>query len=40
MIPARLEQHPLVATAGLVWNSDLPRQMQQVLFDAADGVAL
>jgi DNA-binding transcriptional LysR family regulator len=40
MVPARLEQHPLVATAGLVWNSDLPRQLQQVLFDAADGVTV
>lgn len=40
MVPARLEQHPLVAAAGLVWNSDLPRQLQQVLFDTADGVAV
>jgi DNA-binding transcriptional LysR family regulator len=36
MIPVRLQQHPLIATAALVWNGDLPRQMQQVLFDAAD----
>jgi DNA-binding transcriptional LysR family regulator len=40
MIPVRLQQHPLVATAGLVWSSDLPRQLQQVLFDAADGVSV
>ena len=33
-----MEQHPLAATAGLVWNTDMPRQLQQILFDAADGV--
>ncbi len=37
MVPVRLQQHPLVASAGLVWSGDLPRQLQQVLFDAADG---
>src|SRR5580693_9348815 len=26
-------------TAALVWNGDLPRPLQQVLFDAADGIA-
>jgi hypothetical protein len=31
--------HPLTATAALVWNGDLPRPLQQVLFDAADGAA-
>jgi hypothetical protein len=30
--------HPLTATAALVWNGDLPRPLQQVLFDTADGV--
>jgi len=25
-------------TAGLVWSSDLPRQLQPVLFDTADGI--
>ena len=39
MVPVRLEQSPLTATAGLVWNGDLPRQLQQVLFDTADGIA-
>jgi DNA-binding transcriptional LysR family regulator len=39
MVPVRLERHPLSATAGLAWNSDLPRQLQQVLFDTADGIA-
>ncbi len=40
MVPVRLEHHPLTATAGLVWSVDLPRQLQQVLFDTADGVML
>jgi DNA-binding transcriptional LysR family regulator len=39
MVPVRVERRPLVATAGLVWSGDLPRQLQQVLFDAADGIA-
>ncbi len=30
--------HPLTATAALVWNGDLPRPLQQILFDTADGV--
>jgi DNA-binding transcriptional LysR family regulator len=40
MIPVRLDQSPLAATAGLVWSGDLPRHLQQVLFDAADGITL
>lgn len=35
MVPVRIDQHPLAATAGLVWNGDLPRQLQQVLVDTA-----
>ena len=38
MVEVILERHPLVATAGLVWNTDLPRPLQQILFDTADGV--
>jgi hypothetical protein len=38
MVEVTLERHPLTATAGLVWNTDLPRRLQQVLFDAADAV--
>ena len=38
MAEVTLERHPLVATAGLVWNTDLPRPLQQILFDTADGV--
>jgi hypothetical protein len=38
MVPVRLERHPLSATAILVWSGDLPHQLQQVLFDTADGI--
>ena len=38
MVRVRLQRHPLCATAGLVWSGDLPRQLQQVLFDTADGI--
>jgi hypothetical protein len=38
MAEVTLEPHPLAATAGLVWNTDLPRPLQQILFDTADGV--
>ncbi len=38
MTEVMLEQHPLTATAGLVWSTDLPRQLQQILFDVADRV--
>ena len=38
MVLVGLEHHPLTATAAVVWNGDLPGPLQQVLFDAADGV--
>src|SRR5215468_9978459 len=38
MVLVGLEHHPLTATAAVVWNGDLPRPLQQVLFDAADGM--
>ena len=38
MVRVGLEDHPLTATAALVWNGDLPRPLQQILFDAADGI--
>jgi DNA-binding transcriptional LysR family regulator len=38
MVRARIEGSPLTATAGLVWSGDLPRQLQQVLFDTADSI--
>jgi DNA-binding transcriptional LysR family regulator len=39
MVRVGLEDHPLTATAALVWSGDLPRPLQQILFDAADGIA-
>jgi DNA-binding transcriptional LysR family regulator len=39
MALAGLEDHPLTATAALVWSADLPRPFQQILFDAADSIA-
>ncbi|HEX9353469.1 MAG TPA: hypothetical protein VF933_06590 [Streptosporangiaceae bacterium] len=40
MVPVRIDHHPLTATAGLVWSDDLPRALQQLLFDTADGTTL
>jgi DNA-binding transcriptional LysR family regulator len=40
LVPVRLEGSPLRAAAGLVWNSDLPRPLQQLLFDTADSLSL
>ena len=39
MVLVGLEHHPLTATAVIVWSGHLPRPLQQILFDAADGVA-
>jgi len=39
MVRVGLEDHPLTAMAALVWNGDLPRPLQQILFDAADSIA-
>jgi hypothetical protein len=39
MVLVGLEHHPLTATAAVVWNGDLPRPLQQVLFDAADSIS-
>lgn len=40
MVRVRLGGHSLTATAAVVWSRDLPRHLQQVLFDTADaGVA-
>jgi hypothetical protein len=38
MVRVSLQQHPLTASAALVWSSDLPRPLQQLLFDTADGL--
>jgi DNA-binding transcriptional LysR family regulator len=37
MVRVSIADHPLTATAALVWNGDLPRPLQQILFDTADG---
>jgi DNA-binding transcriptional LysR family regulator len=39
LVRARVDGSPLTAAAALVWNGDLPRLLQQVLFDTADSVA-
>jgi hypothetical protein len=38
MARVSIDGHPLTATAALVWHGDLPRPLQQILFDTADGV--
>ena len=38
MAPAGLKDRPLTATAALVWSGDLPRPLQQILFDTADDI--
>jgi hypothetical protein len=36
MVRVGLQRHPLTATAVVAWSGDLPRHLQQVLFDTAD----
>jgi DNA-binding transcriptional LysR family regulator len=36
MVRVGLRRRPLTATAVVAWNADLPRHLQQVLFDTAD----
>jgi hypothetical protein len=38
MVRVSIAGRPLTATAALVWNGDLPRPLQQILFDTADGL--
>jgi DNA-binding transcriptional LysR family regulator len=38
MVRVSIDGQPLTATAALVWNSDLPRPLQQILFDTADSL--
>jgi len=40
MVRVSIAGRPLTATAALVWNGDLPRQLQRILFDTADGAIL
>jgi hypothetical protein len=39
MVPVRVEGSLLTATAGLVWSTDLPRELQQVLFETAEKIS-
>jgi len=39
MVPVLIEGRPLTATAGLAWTRELPRGLQQALFDTADEIA-
>ena len=38
MVRVILEHRPLAATAALAWSGDLPRTLQQILFDAAESI--
>jgi DNA-binding transcriptional LysR family regulator len=38
MVRVILEHRPLAATAALVWSGDLPRILQQILFDTAENI--
>ena len=38
LVRARIHGSPLTATAALAWSPDLPRPLQQVLFDTADSI--
>jgi hypothetical protein len=39
LVRVRIDGSPLAAAAALVWSGELPRLLQQVLFDTADSVA-
>ena len=39
MVRVGLERRPLTATAVLAWSADLPRHLQQVLFDTANTIS-
>jgi hypothetical protein len=39
MAQVDLQHHPLTASAVLVWSGDLPRALQQMLFDAAESLS-
>jgi hypothetical protein len=38
MVRVSIDGQPLTATAALAWDGDLPRPLQQILFDTADGL--
>ena len=39
MVQVGLQHHPLTASAVLVWSADLPRPLQQMLFDTAESLS-
>jgi hypothetical protein len=39
MVQVGLQHHPLTASAALVWSADLPRPLQQMLFDTAESLS-
>jgi len=36
MVRVSLQNHPLTASAAVVWSTGLPRPLQQILFETAD----
>jgi DNA-binding transcriptional LysR family regulator len=40
MVRVRVDRHALTAAAAVVWSVDLPRPLQQILFETADGIAM
>ncbi len=40
MVPVGLAGSPLAASLALVWSTDLPRDLQKILFDAADSLTI
>jgi hypothetical protein len=38
MVRVSLQNHPLTASAALVWSTGLPRPLQQILFETADSL--
>jgi DNA-binding transcriptional LysR family regulator len=38
MVQVILEHRPLAATAALVWSGDLPRTLQQIIFETAESI--
>ena len=38
MVKVSIRSHPLTASAALVWSGDLPRPLQQMLFQTADNL--
>jgi hypothetical protein len=38
MVKVSLRNHPLTASAALVWNGNLPGPLQQMIFEAPDNL--